>query len=157
MKKKRIISIAMLLVLFAGLVAFLFPHPIINFDEPITAIKVIVAVNGVGKIDSTTYDYTSADDEFVVISDCLKDYSYHYSFGTLKSIISLNASNSSGMEGNNAGYWIHIYLDTDTERHTITCGGTGEIMIDDIVYRVGYFGNNKQLEMMEEIRSVACP
>lgn len=158
MKKKWIIRAIVLVAILSVVTVFLFPHSMLNFSEPISTIKVIIAdMDEVGKIEDTTYEYTPNDDEYSLIVDCLQDYSYRYSFGTIKSFITHNTSHSVGMEGNDAGYWVNIYLDTATERHTIICGGTGEIMIDDVVYRVGVIGNNKQLELMREIYDIVSP
>ncbi len=158
MKKKWIISITIFLIVFAGGFALLYPRPIINIDEPITNMQVVMLEdNGVRGLEFINYDYTVTDYEYRLVLECLKEYSYHYSFGTLKNGISLIISNSTGIGGNDAGYWMYVYLDTATKRHTIMCSGTGEIMIDNGVYRVDYFGNSKQLEMMEKILSIVSP
>lgn len=37
---------------------------------------------------------------------------------------------------------------------TFTCGGTGEILIDGLVWRVGYWGDRASLAMMAELAAV---
>lgn len=152
MKKRiTIISFCVVIIIFLSIsVVFLQPHSFIDLNEPIKSITVGIADMGKGEIAYTSFEYSELDIEFNDIIDCLSKYSYHFSIGTLGAIFSA----SSSMEGNDAGYWVNIYLDTDSERYTILCGGTGEIMVDDIVYRVGYWGNNKAISMMEEIRSI---
>ncbi len=158
MKKRRIIQAIILIALLSVGTVFFFPRSMLHFDEPISEITVmLVHMAEAGKIEDTTYNYTPNDAEYSLILDCLQDYSYHYSYGTIKSLVTYHTSHSVGMEGNDAGYWIYIYLDTATERHTMNCGGTGEIMIDDFVYRVDYVGNRTQLEMMERLRSIVTP
>lgn len=152
MKKRiKIISFCLVIIIFLSISAiFLCPHSFIDLNEPIKSITVGIADMGKGEIAYTSFEYSELDKEFNDIKDCLSKYSYHFSIGTLGTIFSTSPS----MEGNDAGYWVNIYLDTDSERHTIMCGGTGEIMVDNVVYRVGYWGNSKAMSMMEEIRSI---
>ena len=93
--------------------------------------------------DIRRYQFQPDSEEFEQIVQVLEGYSFHRSFRTVLS--------GSGMEGNDAGYWLHLYSGTDGG---IDCGGTGEVMVDNRVYRMGYFGNGAALDMMEEILAV---
>ena len=61
--------------------------------------------------------------------------------------------NRISIKDNNAGYWLHIDMYTEPGRcgdhYGIRSGGTGEVIAGDGVYRVGYWGNGKALEMMD--------
>ena len=78
--------------------------------------------------------------------DILSRYTYHRSFRTL-----MRANN---IEGNHAGFWLHVYLDHGNERVDFSCGGTGEILIDGLAWRVGYWGGRASLAMMAELAAV---
>lgn len=78
--------------------------------------------------------------------DILSRYTYHRSFRTL--------TKANNMEGNHAGFWLHVYLDHGDDRVDFTCGGTGEILIDGLVWRVGYWGDRASLPMMAELAAV---
>lgn len=51
--------------------------------------------------------------------------------------------------GNQAGFWLQVYLDHGDDRADFTCGGTGEILIGGLAWRVGYWGDRAELAMME--------
>ena len=47
--------------------------------------------------------------------------------------------------GNHAGFWLQVYLDHGDDRADFTCGGTGEILIDGLTWRVGYWDDRAEL------------
>ena len=96
--------------------------------------------------DMETMVYTQESETFTQIQTVLQQYSYHPTFRTL--------GNSSHMGGNDAGYWVQLYLDTAQERTFFICGGTGEISIEGRIYRVGYWGNKASLALMKDIAEV---
>ena len=56
--------------------------------------------------------------------------------------------------GNHAGFRLQVYLDHGDDRADFTCGGTGEILIDGIAWRVGYWGDRAELAMMAKLAAV---
>ena len=52
------------------------------------------------------------------------------------------------------GFWLHIYLDHGDDRVDFTCGGTGEILVDGLFWRVGQWGDRAELAMMAELAAV---
>ena len=93
-----------------------------------------------------TMVYTQESETFAQLQTMFQRYSYHPTFRTL--------GNSLPMEGNDAGYWIQMYLDTAGERTVFICGGTGEIRIEGRIYRIGYWGNKTTLAMMNDIAEI---
>ena len=125
--------LAFLLVLLAVLLSvcyMLWPHSFADL-QPYTITKEI---------------YSTDSPELKQIMDILSHYTYHRSFRTLA------GANNTG--GNHAGFWLHIYLDHGDDRVDFTCGGTGEILIDGLVWHVGYWGDRAELAMMAELAAV---
>ena len=52
---------------------------------------------------------------------------------------------ASNTDGNHAGFWLYVYLDHGNNRMVFTCGGTGEILIDNLAWRIGYWGDRVSL------------
>ena len=90
--------------------------------------------------------YSADSPELAQIMGILSRYSYHRSFRTL--------TGANGTEGNHAGYWLDVYLDHDNDRANFNCGGTGEILIDGLAWRVGYWGDHASLAMMHELSDI---
>ena len=84
--------------------------------------------------------------EFVQIMDILSRYTYHRSFRTLTKV--------NNTDGDRAGFWLNVYLDHGGDRLDFSCGGTGEILINGLVWRVGYWGDRTELTMMAELAAV---
>ena len=89
--------------------------------------------------------YSSDSAEFAQTMDILSRYTYHRSFRTL--------TGAHQIDGNHAGFWLHVYLDHGNDRVDFACGGTGEILIDS-AWRVGYWGDRASLSMMAELTEV---
>ena len=100
-------------------------------------------------LTTTKKTYSADSPEFAQIMDILSRYPYHRSFRTL--------AGANGTEGNRAGYWLWVYLDHGGDRVDFTCGGTGEILIDGLVWRVGCFGNRASLAMMQQLSDILEP
>lgn len=140
---------ACLAVLLAGV--FLWPLPLSEVIHDTS--NIIIAIvdtgveNGSPTMDFSNYKIQSNTSEFKQIQAILKKYSYHRSLRTFFS----DASTS----GNAADYWLQFYVyENQMLKNYFTCGGTKEIIVNDHVYRIGYFGNHKALSMMKEIRDV---
>ena len=101
------------------------------------------------------------DSVTILRSDTAEDYSYTitkeiYSTDSpeLKHIIDILSHYTNNTGGNHAGFWLHIHLDHGDDRVDFTCGGTGEILIDGLVWHVGYWGDRAELAMMAELAAV---
>lgn len=143
----RCLLCAIAVLLLAGLCCLLWPHSFAELQpecDQITVFRLDTAEDFSFLTTQETYPADSA--EFAQIMDILARYPYHRSFRTL--------AGANGMDGNHAGYWLHVYLDRGEDRVVLTCGGTGEISIDDRVWRVGYGGDRASLAMMAELAAV---
>lgn len=83
--------------------------------------------------------------------DVLDRYPYHISLGTISNRI----KDTAHIEDNKAGYWLDIYMYTEPDGYgdcySILSGGTGELIFNVGVYRMGYWGNKTHLNFMGEI------
>ena len=146
---RGVILIAVAFLLLAGVCYMLWPHSFTDLQPECDSITILrtgddTGVDHASTITKETYSYDSQ--EFPQIMDILSHYTYHCSFWTL--------TGAHWMEGNHAGFWLHVYLDYGNERVDFSCGGTGEILIDGLVWRVGYWGDRASLSMMAELTEV---
>lgn len=140
----RLLPCAIAVLLLAGLCYLLWPHSFADLQpgcDQITVFRFNTAEDFSFIISQETYPADST--EFTQIMDILSRYPYHRSFRTL--------AGANAMDGNHAGHWLGIYLDHGDDRVDIMCGGTGEIAIDGLVWRVGYWGDRASLAMMAEL------
>lgn len=122
----------------------LWPHSFADLQPACDSITILRTDTAEDYSLTTTKETYSADSpELAQIIDILSRYTYHRSFRTL--------AGANGTEGNHAGYWLGVYLDHGGDRVDFTCGGTGEILIDGLVWRVGYWGDRTSLAMMQEL------
>lgn len=144
---RRLIFLLALLALPAGICYMLWPHSFADLQpacDSITIFRTDTAADY--SLTTTTGTYSADSLEFAQIIDILSRYPYHRSFRTL-----LRANN---IGGNHAGYWLHAYLDHGGDRVDFSCGGTGEILIDGIAWRVGYWSDRASLAMMQELSDI---
>lgn len=142
MKKKILLILAALaLVLYFRPLSF----PELSFEDvdnlSIKKVDLLIE-NGKPSMDSTTYSFAESSPEAEAVGEILKQYSYRRS---LRRIFP-----NTDLEGNDAGFFLHIW----GENLYISTGGTGEIVVNDHVYRMGLLGNRKLLAFMEEIAAV---
>ena len=145
---RRLVFLLVLLALLAGTCYMLWPHSFAGLQPECDSITLLrLDDTGVDHSPTITKEtYSSDSQEFVQIMDILSRYTYHRSFRTL-----MHANN---IEDNHAGFWLHVYLDHGDDRVNFTCGGTGEILIDGLAWRVGYWGDRASLSMMDELAAV---
>ena len=135
------------LLLLAGVCYILWPHSFVDLQPECDSVTIFRTDTAEDYSLTTTKETYSADSsEFNQIMDILSCYTYHRSFRTL-----MRANN---VGGNHAGYWLHVYLDHGDDRVDFTCGGTGEVLIDGLAWRVGYLGDRASLSMMDELAAV---
>ena len=144
----RLVIVLLLIALLIGTCYMLCPHSFADLQPECDSIMVYHIDT---TVDSTSQSvtkeiYSSESAEFKQIMDILSRYTYHRSFRTLAGI--------NVMEGNHAGYWIMVYLYHGDDLVDFTCGGTGEITIDDHVWRIGYWGDRVSIAMMSELAAV---
>ena len=143
----RLAFVLVLLALLAGICYMLWPHSFAALQPECDSITIIRTDTAEDYSLTTTKETYSADSsEFAQIMDILSRYTYHRSFRTL--------TKANNVGGNHAGFWLHVYLDHGNDRVAFTCGGTGEILIDGLAWRVGYWGDRAELAMMAELAAV---
>ena len=143
---RRVILTAVAFLLLVGACYMLWPHRFADLQPECDSITIIRTDDAEDLSYTTTKETYSTDSPaFAQIMDILSRYTYHRSFRTL--------AGAHWMEGNHAGYWLHVYLDHGNDRVDFTCGGTGEVLIDR-VWRVGYWGDRAELAMMDELAAV---
>jgi hypothetical protein len=144
-KKKIILTLLCAVVIVFGLI-MLWPLPFSNGITNDTELWIqlidIDVENGLPNNTVSNYRIQSDSEEYILILQILGKYSFHRSFRTFFSDTSIN--------GNNAGFWLHLY---SGEKQMIS-GGTGEVIINNRVYRIGWFGNKKALSLMNNLRSI---
>ena len=156
-KKKRFWgSVAGRIILFLSLL-FLWPQSLLkNTESDIQSISIVVIEESF-EHNNSTYVYNIDDPMFDAIMDILDQYSYHASLNTISKRLEKRVE----LEGNLAGHWLHIYLYTAPDRYgecyQIISGGTGEVIVDDGVYRMGYWGNKTARKFMDEVYQVVNP
>ena len=144
---RRVILIAAALLLLAGVCYMLWPHSFADLRPECDSITILRSDTAEDYSFTTTKETYSADSpELKQIMDILSRYTYHRSFRTL--------AGANNIGGNHAGFWLHIYLDHGDDRVDFACGGTGEILIDGLAWRVGYWGDRASLSMMDELAAV---
>ena len=153
-QKKKIFNVIFVLILLSTLLAFLWPRSFLSsIDAEIKSVSVVIIENTL-EHEQTKYTFNAGDPEFQEIMDVLNRYSYHISMGTISS----RMKGTAHIEDNKAGYWLYIYMYTEADcygdLYSISSGGTGELIFDYGVYRMGYWGNKTQLKFMREICQV---
>lgn len=153
-EKKRILKTVLILILLSTLLMFLWPRSFLsNIAAEIKSIQIVVIETNF-EHNQATHTFNIGTPEFDAIMEVLDSYSYHTSIGTISNHIRKTAH----IEGNDARYWLNIYLYTEPDCYgdcySILSGGTGEIIFDYGVYRMGYWGNKTHLEFMTEICQV---
>lgn len=144
---RGVILIAVAFLLLSGVCYMLCPHSFSDLQPECDSITLLRTDTAEDYSLTTTKETYSADSaEFRQIIDILSRYTYHRSFRTL--------AKANNIEGNHAGFWLHVYLDHGNERVDFSCGGTGEILIDGLAWRVGYWGDRTSLSMMTELSEV---
>lgn len=153
-QKKRILRVVLILILISTVLTFLWPRSFLsNIDAEIKSVSVVIIENNLDH-DQKAHTFNVGDPEFDEMMEVLERYPYHISLGTISSRI----KKTNHIEGNDARYWLDIYLYTEPDRHgdcySIISGGTGELIFDCGVYRMGYWGNKTHLKFMTEICQV---
>lgn len=154
LKKSNIIKGLLMLISLLVFLTFLWPRSFLeSIDEEIKSVSVVIIENTL-EHEQTTYTFNVGDPEFHEIMEVLERYPYHISIGTISSLI----KKTNHIKGNDARYWLDIYLYTEPECYgdcySIISGGTGELIFDYGVYRMGYWGNKTHLKFMWEICQV---
>ena len=144
---RRLSFLLVLLALLSGVCSMLWPHNFADLQPECDSITLIrTDITEDYSLTQTREIYSADSPEFAQIMDILSRYTYHRSFRTL--------TKANNTDGNHAGFWLNVYLDHGGDRVDFTCGGTGEILIDGLVWRVGYWGDRAELAMMDELAAV---
>ena len=144
---RRLALLLLLIALLAGACYMLWPHSFADLQPECDRVTILRTDTAEDYSLTTTKETYSADSpELAQIMDILSHYTYHRSVRTL--------TKANNVDGNHAGFWLHVYLDHGDDRVDFTCGGTGEILIDGLAWRVGYWGDRASLAMMAELAAV---
>lgn len=147
MLTKKRISLG-IIILCTLTVALIFFYPLSFYDTEGNNVYFTIVYTEITlppndhKLDTKQFTLEPGSDKLSQIQEVLTKYTYHRGPRSWSSDLSV--------KGNDAGYWLTIY----SENNNIFCGGTGEIVVNNRVYRMGYWGNQKSLAFMEEIRDV---
>ena len=152
--KKRFCGMLLGGIIFLLMVLFLWPRSLLHgVDEEVKSVSVVVVENNL-EHNQEVHTFNVGDPEFDEIMEVLERYPYHISMGTISSQI----KKTNHIEGNDTQYWLDIYMYTEPDRcgdcYSIISGGTGELIFDCGVYRMGYWGNKTHLKFMSEICQV---
>lgn len=145
--KKVLLRIGIVL-LFVGTVLFFLPHSLADLPFQPHSARIRIIDRG---LDQKVIELPAESSELDAVIELLDPYSYHCSFCTISSLLEGRPS----MEGNDAGFWVSIDLyseaDYQGEYFEITSGGTTEIIFGDTVWRMGYWGNTKNLQFTDAV------
>ena len=147
MKTKIILGV---LILAALCIGFIFFWPLSFADSGSKDANTVIlytdlrTVNSVSKNIANSYTFPPGSVGSRQIQQILSKYSFHRSLRTIFS------NDISVDDGNDPGYWLMLY----TPNRTIRCGRVSEIIVNDKIYRIGYWGDNDALSMTGEIINV---
>ena len=148
---KRIVCAVLILILLSMVFMFFWPRSFLkSINTEIKSISVVIIENTL-EHENTEYKFNVDDPQFQEIVAVLNRYPYHISRGTISNRI----KDTAHIEDNKAGYWLDIYMYTELDGYgdvySIISGGTGELIFNGGVYRMGYWGNKTHLNFMNEI------
>ena len=142
--KKFIVGILISVAVLIG-VFFLYPFPLENVVSSNHDLIIIYTnnnvINGIPKLQMTEYRFDGNSEEIVQLRKLLSKYSYHRNFRFFVE--------DDLIKGNDAGFWINLY----SGEHSVTLGGNKKIRVNNHVYDIGYWGNNRNVMLMDDIRS----
>lgn len=148
--KKRIITAAVLLAIVTVILALIWP---MSFWDAISIEGEEVQITFTNysfeetEMHTNAYAYilTQDSEEFIQVRQILDKYSYHH---TIKSLYSLLSRRVGQIDGSIDEGWMNFYCG---DKH-FASGGTGEVSVNGWLYKIGYWGNNKAVDLMEEVR-----
>ena len=133
-KSKIIIGIIVFILIILGII-LLYPLPldeIVSTDDGLSVIYMgDIRIDEKSNIEYKKYYYEADSTEFKQIKQILSKYKYHRNMRSFRDI--------SSFVGNDAGYLLRLY----SGENSMVSNGTGEIMINNHVYNIGYWGNEK--------------
>lgn len=143
-KRNLILGAAVLIALLIYFRPMSFPDIFQNADSAAFSVTKtdLLFENGKAGMQNTGYTIQEGSPEAIAIQEILDRYSYRRSLRTPFS--------SGDLSGNDAGYWLHLW----GPNIDFNSGGTGEITMNNRVYRMGLFGNKQNLAFMAEISAV---
>ena len=134
-------------VLIVAVLAFVMLSPY-SFEKYTASSKLIqvtstdtVTKDANGKKKQQVYSFKQGDKKYTEIVDVLDQYSYHYTTKTL--------TNSSQMGESSKPQMIMLF-----GKKMLVISDSGEILLDDHVYRMGYSGGKDAKNMMKSINKI---
>ena len=141
--KKKVLLAAAALALILYFRPLPFPELSYDADGTLCVKKVDLSlIAGDLDMDSTMYVFSDGSPEAEAIEEVLERYSYRRSLRT--------PFPGTDLVGNAAGFWLHMWGGD----FYFSSGGTGEINLNDHVYRMGWSGNQKNIALMAEISAL---
>lgn len=149
-RKPLIIVIIIAAIIICGF--YFFPQQFssaISDGDTISIVYIQTLVqNGEVSMDSTSFAFNPNTDGYSDIEKLFGQYRYHRNLSSL--------FKSTGMNYKNRGvdYTIKIYIGPPDNSTDITMGGDGSVLVEKHLYRMGFWGNEYQVEFMEQLRDV---
>lgn len=144
---KKFYGCLIALLLFAAVLFFLWPRSLGAVDMEIQSVRIQIIER---EQERVTVEFPENCREIQEILQVLDQYSYHYSVRTIPGFF----ENGTSLKGNDAGFWVYIDLyskpNYQGDSIGIISGGTKELAFDNAVWRIGYWRNHKNLELMNE-------
>jgi hypothetical protein len=135
-KKLKTVIVAAVIVVILG--AFFWPFYMdhyIKYEKKIeVGVSKTVVSGGKKKMGLETYTYKEGTEEFQKIVKIVKKYPYHCYIKTFSGMTQMYGSTES-----------YIILTDGTDR--IVFSGSGEVLINNRLYRIGYVGNERGSEI----------
>jgi len=140
------ISIAVVIVLLV--VVYFFPLPLDKIVVPngkITIAQTIVSVeNGIFKQTPSTYEFLPGTDSYNKVMSIFSKYSYR------RNLRSLLITHLQSIKN----YNYYFYYDIDKTFKIMELSGTGEFVVDNHSYNMGFWGKSEQTLFMDEIKAL---
>ena len=134
-------------VLIIAVFAFVMLSPY-SFEKYTASSKLIqitstdtVTKDAKGKKKQQVYSFKPGDKKYTEITNVLDQYSYHFTTKTL--------TNSSQMSESSKPQMIMLF-----GKKMLVISDSGEILLDDHVYRMGYSGGKDAKKMMKSINKI---
>ena len=147
--KRKIVWGGAVLVIAAVLAYFLWPMPlgeVLPEGETINVVYVkhILPGNGEVRQESADYQLDADSEQAAQLRAALEGYTYHRTWGTILSDNSIDGPDE----------WVGYTLQLFAGDKSISSMGSGKVLINGCVYRVGYWGNQADLAWMEAVCAV---
>lgn len=150
MTKKKPLMITLTIAVIGICIFYFYPQQlssVISEGDTISIVYIHHAVqNGGQSMDSAIFEFTSNTDGYADIVNLFGQYSYYRNLASL--------FKSTGMEYKNRGvdYYLNIYIGHSGNSKNIIMGGDGKVIVEDHLYKMGFWGTKYQVKFMEQLK-----